>query len=151
MAKVPPSGPTLTIREASRATGLSVKAVRGRVERGSLKAVMVDNRRRIPLGELVGAGLLLTEAPDAPSVRGSRGSRTDQGTPSGYPTAYLELILDRIDQLREELAKLERAVDGIRERAANVEADRETRRVLEARLEAALERIREVETARKRA
>ena len=151
MAKTAPSGPTLTIREASRATGLSVKAVRGRVERGSLKAVMVDKRRRIPLSELMRAGLLLTALPEGQSVRGGSANPAAQGTSAGYPELDLELILSRIDELRDDLAKLERAVDGVRERAANVEADRETRRVLEARLDAALERIRELETAPRRA
>jgi hypothetical protein len=53
--------------------------------------------------------------------------------------------------VREELAKLGRAVDSVRERAASVEADRESRRVLEARLDAALERIRQLESARSNA
>ena len=85
MAKTAPSGPALTIREASRATGLSVKAVRGRVERGSLKAVMVDNRRRIPLSELMRAGLLLTAAPEGQSVRGTPAIPGRPGYPAGVP------------------------------------------------------------------
>jgi len=52
-------GPTIDIAGAARATGLSVKALRGRVERGSLPHVLVDGRRRIPVQALLEAGLLV--------------------------------------------------------------------------------------------
>ena len=101
------SGPLLTIREASRATGLSLQALRRRVERGTLAAVLVDNRRRIALSELVRAGLLHTAPPDEPRPR----KRAQQGTPSGYPRADLEVVLGRIEDLANAIARLEGAVE----------------------------------------
>jgi hypothetical protein len=56
------TGPTVDIAGAARATGLSVKAIRGRVERGSLPAVLVNGRRRIPVSALLEAGLLVDDA-----------------------------------------------------------------------------------------
>jgi hypothetical protein len=146
MADQPSPGPLLTIREASQATGLSIKALRGRVERGTLDAVSVSGRRRIPMRSLLAAGLLRTEA--APRRRRrNTGSSRERGTSSGYPGDTLGVVLERLDEVAAALTALERAVDGVRERASNVEADRERRRVLEARLDAALERIRELEAA----
>jgi hypothetical protein len=150
MADQPPSGPLLTIREASQATGLSIKALRGRVERGTLDAVNVSGRRRIPTRSLLAAGLLRTEP--APPGRRRNASRThERGTPLGYPEDVLGVVVARLDELADAVRALERAVDAVRERASNVEADRERRRVLEARLDAALDRIRELEAARQRA
>ena len=56
------SGATIDIATAARATGLSVKAIRGRVERGSLPAELVGGRRRIPVAALLRAGLLVEGA-----------------------------------------------------------------------------------------
>lgn len=53
------AGPTIDIAGAARATGLSIKALRGRVERGSLPHELVDGRRRIPIRALLEAGLLV--------------------------------------------------------------------------------------------
>jgi len=49
---------TYTITEAADATGLSRKAIARRVERGSLRSVIRNGRRRIPRSELMRAGLL---------------------------------------------------------------------------------------------
>ena len=49
---------TLTIKETAEATGLTIKAVRSRIERGTLPAVVRDGLRRIPYSELVRAGLI---------------------------------------------------------------------------------------------
>jgi excisionase family DNA binding protein len=49
---------TYTITEAAEATGMSRKAIARRVERGSLRSVVRNGRRRIPRSELVRAGLL---------------------------------------------------------------------------------------------
>ncbi len=48
---------TLTIAEAAEATGLTKKAIRNRVDRGQLRAVLRDGVRRIPRSELDRAGL----------------------------------------------------------------------------------------------
>ena len=65
---------TFTIAEAAELTGLSRKAIARRVERGSLRSVVRNGRRRVPRSELVRAGLL----PDA-----------DDGTPGTDPGALL--------------------------------------------------------------
>jgi hypothetical protein len=52
---------TYTVSEAADLTGLSRKALARRIERGSLRCVVRDGRRRIPLAELVRAGLLEDE------------------------------------------------------------------------------------------
>ena len=48
----------MSIRDAALATGLSPKALRRRIERGTLASVMVDGRRRIPRDDLILRGLL---------------------------------------------------------------------------------------------
>jgi hypothetical protein len=52
---------TYTVSEAADLTGLSRKALARRIERGSLRCVVRDGRRRIPLAELVRAGLVEEE------------------------------------------------------------------------------------------
>jgi excisionase family DNA binding protein len=108
MAERAPQGPLLTIREASQATGLSIKAVRGRVERGSLAAVNVGGRRRIALDELLRAGLLRTEPP---------ADTGKQGTPPGYPAteecAVLAVVLQRLDDLAAEVEQIHYSLDRI--------------------------------------
>ena len=48
----------MSIRDAARASGLSPKALRRRIERGTLRSVMVGGRRRIPVDDLVRRGLV---------------------------------------------------------------------------------------------
>jgi hypothetical protein len=111
MAQRQAQGPLLTIREASQATGLSIKALRGRVERGSLHAVTLGGRRRIALSELLAAGLLRTE----PDGTAGRRSRRKRGTSSGYPAGMEDgvgtVILERLDQLTERVTTLTDAVE----------------------------------------
>jgi len=52
---------TYTVSEAADLTGLSRKALARRIERGSLRCVIRDGRRRIPLAELVRVGLVEAE------------------------------------------------------------------------------------------
>jgi uncharacterized protein YceH (UPF0502 family) len=59
---------TVDIAGAARASGLSVKAIRGRVERGSLPAELVDGRRRIPISALLAAGLLVDDPAKRPGA-----------------------------------------------------------------------------------
>src|ERR687894_3280336 len=49
----------LSIRDAALATGLTPKALRRRIERGTLRSTMVDGRRRIAMEELLERGLLV--------------------------------------------------------------------------------------------
>jgi excisionase family DNA binding protein len=54
---------TYTVSEAAELTGLSRKALARRIERGSLRCVVRDGRRRIPLAELIRAGLVEEDEP----------------------------------------------------------------------------------------
>jgi len=67
IAEAAPQQRTLTIREASDATGLSVRAIRSRVDRGTLPAVLHAGLRRIPYSELL--RLDLVEAGNGASMR----------------------------------------------------------------------------------
>ena len=59
---------TFTISEAAEITGVSRKAIARRVERGSLRSVVRNGRRRIPRSELVRAGLLEEGAEGTPDL-----------------------------------------------------------------------------------
>ena len=61
MEPSPPPEESFTISEAAQLTGLTKKAVRHRVDRGRLHAVMEDGVRRITRSELKRAGLDLGE------------------------------------------------------------------------------------------
>ena len=52
------AGTLMSIRDAARASGLSPKALRRRIERGTLGSVLVGGRRRIPVDDLVRRGLV---------------------------------------------------------------------------------------------
>lgn len=92
-------GVDLTIRDAARATGLSVKALRRRIERGTLEAVLVDGVRRIPLSALVGAGLLVREPTLAAASR---------PIVSAPPQPVVAALLRRLAGLEARLASVER-------------------------------------------
>ena len=89
-------GLSMTIREASRATGLSVKALRRRVERGTLQAELVNGVRRVPVSELVSAGLMVS----GPGQRRPAPTRSDPA------------LLRRVAALEARVELLERLVDG---------------------------------------
>ena len=89
-------GLSLTIRESSLATGLSVKALRRRVERGTLGARLVDGVRRIEASELLRAGLLVQQRP---------GEAAPVPAPS---TQVVHSLVRRIAALEARVAMLER-------------------------------------------
>jgi hypothetical protein len=76
--------------------------------------VTIAERRRIPLNELLRAGLMHTEPPPGAGQAAARPNRTGQGTSSGYPAAapdgYLDLILGRLDDLSLRIEQLASAV-----------------------------------------
>jgi hypothetical protein len=89
---------TLTIRESSLATGLSVKALRRRIERGTLRAELIDGVRRVPVSELLRAGLLVRDRPAG-------------GAPPPAPTPpVVNSLVRRIAALEGRVAMLERAL-----------------------------------------
>lgn len=103
-------GGTIDIAGAARATGLSVKAIRGRVERGSLPAEMVDGRRRIPVRALLAAGLLVGEREaGAGAQRGVEGSGS---------------LLDRLERQAEEIGRLKGHVEQLEAEVARLRGPR---------------------------
>ncbi len=100
-------GVDLTIRDAARATGLSVKALRRRIERGTLEAVLVDGIRRIPLPALMGAGLLVRERAEATAPR----------VAAPPPQPAVSALLQRVAGLEARLASVERRLAEQQERS----------------------------------
>lgn len=49
---------TLSIADAAAASGMTVKSLRGRCDRGSLRYVIRDGKRMIPTRDLIAAGLI---------------------------------------------------------------------------------------------
>lgn len=85
---------TVTIREAADLTGLTVKALRLRVEREQLRSVLKDGRRRIPVSELVRHGLL--------KEGGSAGTSKE---PQVMPQLDIMVLLDRLEAQAGQLAE----------------------------------------------
>jgi excisionase family DNA binding protein len=104
---------TYTVSEAADLTGLSRKAIARRIERGSLRCVLRDGRRRIPLAELVRAGLVEDdERADEefdPRFLLPGGSRPQADLPVPYDasqtlTAVVRELFDRFERQAAELA-----------------------------------------------
>jgi hypothetical protein len=89
----------LSIRDAAAATGLTPKALRRRIERGTLGSRMVDGRRRITMEELSERGLLL--------ALGAGGSPRAAERPALRPSPAIAALTDRIRALERRVADLE--------------------------------------------
>ena len=89
----------MSIRDAARASGLSPKALRRRIERGTLGSVLVAGRRRIPVDDLVRRGLV----PD-----GADPASADGAAATYDPAAMAR----RLRALESRVAALESALDG---------------------------------------
>jgi hypothetical protein len=89
---------TLTIRESSLATGLSVKALRRRIERGTLPAHLIAGVRRIAVSDLLRAGLLVPERP------------TNAAPPPAPSPQVVHSLVRRIAALEARVTMLERTV-----------------------------------------
>jgi excisionase family DNA binding protein len=105
---------TYTITEAAELTGTSRKAIARRVERGSLRSVVRNGRRRIPRSELVRAGLLAESeqtprdgSPTAPFLPrpASTGVRAEAGTTEDMLAALFREVLDRFERQSQEIAQ----------------------------------------------
>lgn len=118
------AGPSLTIRETALATGLSQKAIRRRIERGTLSARLSAGRLRIPMQELLERELLVSEASQRTAGRATDGPRAPSAGP-GSDRTHTELV-----------ERLERQAERIGALTAELEAEREARRSLEAELAA---------------
>jgi excisionase family DNA binding protein len=105
---------TYTITEAAEATGLSRKAIARRVERGSLRSVVRNGRRRIPRSELVRAGLLgdgerepREGDPAAPFLPrpAPGGALAETGTTEDMLATLFREVLDRFERQSQEIAQ----------------------------------------------
>ncbi|MGH3022196.1 MAG: helix-turn-helix domain-containing protein [Gaiellaceae bacterium] len=105
---------TYTITEAAELTGTSRKAIARRVERGSLRSVVRNGRRRIPRSELVRAGLLEEtagraprSAPSSPPLPhpASGGELAEIERPDDMLSALFREVLDRFERQSQEIAQ----------------------------------------------
>lgn len=108
---------TITIAQAADLTGLTKTALRGRVERGTLRSVTRGNRRRVFVADLRKAGLIDTDA----EIPGA----------DDPPPLTVEDVLDRLERQAEEIGQLRAERDRL---ASELDAER----VLRQRAEAAL-------------
>jgi hypothetical protein len=108
MLDLDPDGPNtdtgLTIREAAQVTGLSVKALQRRIERGTLRAELVDGVRHIPHDALADAGLVGAEG------RMRAGRRASEHDPVS-PVA--RALLRRLASHERRLAEIEQRLQHI--------------------------------------
>jgi excisionase family DNA binding protein len=105
---------TYTITEAAEVTGLSRKAIARRVERGSLRSVVRNGRRRIPRSELVRSGLLWDDAEhprlgdlDAPLIPrpSPGGALAETGSSEEMLVTLVREVLDRFERQSQEIAQ----------------------------------------------
>jgi excisionase family DNA binding protein len=105
---------TYTITEAAELTGVSRKAIARRVERGSLRSVVRNGRRRIPRSELVRAGLLEDgsqrapwNGPASPSLPRPEpgGELAEVERPEEMLTSLFREVLDRFERQSQEIAQ----------------------------------------------
>ena len=105
---------TYTITEAADLTGMSRKAISRRVERGSLRSVVRNGRRRIPRSELVRNGLLEdtekrppADGPSSPLLP-RPGAGTDleaTGSNEDMLATLFREVLDRFERQSQEIAQ----------------------------------------------
>jgi excisionase family DNA binding protein len=113
---------TFTIAETAELTGLSRKAIARRVERGSLRSVVRNGRRRIPRSELERAGLLTEGDEGTPNLdpgalllpRPAAGGLEAAGGQEDVLVTLVRELLDRLERQSSEMAQL---------RALTVEAE----------------------------
>jgi excisionase family DNA binding protein len=105
---------TYTISEAAELAGVSRKAIARRVERGSLRSVVRNGRRRIPRSELVRAGLLEDGAQRAPGSGpaspplprpGRGGELAEVERPEDMLSSLFREVLDRFERQSQEIAQ----------------------------------------------
>jgi DNA-binding transcriptional regulator GbsR (MarR family) len=140
---------TLTIDEAAEATGLSKKAVRNRVDRGQLNAVLRDGKRHIPTTELVRAGLLISV--DGELRQSPEAAQGQQPREAASPTE--PAVLELFEQLAEHMEARYRAeaqLDATKQitqyAESTAQGEREARERIADELHEARSRIRELET-----
>ena len=121
-----PQQRTLTIREASDATGLTVRALRSRCDRGSLRFVVRDGLRRIPYSELLRTGL--AEAGNGASAQQEQPRSTSSEAASTSDVILemakrLELQGEQIGAMRQLTQQAETISQQERDRADELEGE----------------------------
>jgi excisionase family DNA binding protein len=98
---------TCTISEAAELTGLSRKAIARRVDRGTLRSVVRNGRRRIPVSELERAGLLPDEGDvfDPERLLLPASNSGGAAIPADALVAFLREMFDRFERQAGELAQ----------------------------------------------
>ena len=105
---------TYTITEAAEITGLSRKAIARRVERGSLRSVVRNSRRRIPRSELVranlledGPGLPREDDPFTPFLPrpAAGGALAESDSTEAMLAGLFREVLDRFERQSQEIAQ----------------------------------------------
>ncbi len=106
---------TYTISEAAEVTGLSRKAISRRIERGSLRSLVRNGRRRIPRSELVRAGILPEDAEGAPELDpralllprpAPAADLEETGRAEELLVALVRELLDRVERQASEVAQM---------------------------------------------
>lgn len=116
----------VTIAEASEQLGLSEKAIRRRIEQGTLASIRRGSRRMIPQAEVD----RLRDELDFPSDPASVGNGERGGGETGNPTNALIAQLGKAVETVQ--AEVERRVNAERDRDAAVERERSERQAREA-------------------
>lgn len=136
---------TLTVSEAATLTRTTPKAIRRRMERGTLRSVLgPDQRRRIPLSELERAGLL---APNGASPQGHEGQGHPGASPQGPVAGVLDAgqILARLEALAAENGRLRVLEERAGSLERELEAERDARQRVEQELFASRARVTELD------
>ena len=116
----------LTIAEASARIGLSEKAIRRRIEQGSLASIRRGSRRLIPVAEVERLQVEL----DFPMAGAGSGNGERSGGEAGNPTTALVEQLGRAVEVVQ--VETERRVNAERDRDSAVERERSERQAREA-------------------
>ena len=127
---------TLTTSEAAELVGLTPKAIKNRLDRGQLRYVLKAGRRRIPVAELVRAGLLdaeavgaATEAERAPKNGGPHSASTGPNV-----VDYSDVIRELVSKVEEQAVQLERMrALTVKSESLTSEADRLRAELVESR------------------
>ncbi len=122
---------TYTTQEASEITGVSVRALRKRVERGQLRAVQQGRYWRIPRAELERAELLSPLDEGTQELEGTEGTGHD----SGAEALLRKLESTRAENVRltQELARLRPLPQQVETVTQDLHRERSERQAAEAR------------------
>lgn len=140
-AQQPREALAVSIRSAAEMTALTQKAIRSRVDRGSLRAVLRDGQRRIPVTELHRAGLL---KPDGSPAGQDQPHGSGQGRQQGSREVRLD-VMALIDELTEARASAKVKALLAQQAETRAEGERKARETTEAELHEARSRILELE------